>query len=60
MPCSGLKSDTSVMPGAVCSTSMVLRPSRERPVWFVTSPTRLPRRTRELIGREHVDPVQHW
>ena len=59
MPCSGLKSDTSVTPGAACSTSMVLVPSRARPVWLVTSPTRLPRRTRELIGREHVDARQH-
>ena len=42
MPCSGLNSETSVTPGAACSTSMVLRPARSRPVWLVTSPTRLP------------------
>ena len=43
MPCSGLKSDTRVTPGAARSTSIVLTPSRERPVWLVTRPTRLPR-----------------
>ena len=43
MPCSGLNSATSVTPGACASRSIVLAPSRERPVWFVSRPTRLPR-----------------
>ena len=42
MPCSGLKSAASFTSGAEASRSMVGVPSRARPVWFVTSPTRRP------------------
>ena len=42
MPCSGLKSATSLTSLASCSRSIAAAPSRARPVWFVTRPTRLP------------------
>ena len=32
-----------------------MAPSRARPVWFVTSPTRLPSQRRELLRAQHVD-----
>ena len=41
MPCSGLNSLTSLTPGARNRTSIVEAPPRVRPVWLVTSPTRL-------------------
>src|SRR6266542_2368589 len=41
MPCSGEKSATSFTPGALWNRSIVLSPSRSRPVWFVIRPTRL-------------------
>ena len=37
------------------SRSIVAAPSRARPVWFVTRPTRLPRQRREAVGAQHVD-----
>jgi len=43
MPCSNANSAVSRTPGACASRSIVLRPARSRPDWFVTSPTRLPR-----------------
>ena len=51
MPCSGLKSATSVTSFASCSRSIVVAPSRARPVWLVTSPTRLPLQRREAARR---------
>src|SRR3979490_113673 len=52
MPCSGPYSAVSETPGALNRMSIVLRPARSRPEWFVSSPTRLPRmRCRESVTR---------
>ena len=42
MPCSGLNSATSFTSGRGLSRSIVDAPSRARPVWFVSRPTRMP------------------
>ena len=55
MPCSGLNSATSFTSFAPCSRSIVVAPSRARPVWFVTRPTRLPCERREALAAQHVD-----
>ncbi len=56
MPCSGLKSATSFTSGAPCSRSIVVAPSRARPVWFVTRPTRLPLSAAKPLARSTSRP----
>ena len=58
MPCSGLKSATSFTSGARCSRSIVVAPSRARPVWFVTRPTRLPLSAAKPFARNTSMPVR--
>ena len=59
MPCSGLKSDTSVTPGGgpqhIDGASSVARAAG----LVRDQPDTLAAQDRELIGREHVDPGQH-
>ena len=58
MPCSGLNNAASVTPGAFAIRSIVLTPSRDLPVWFVSRPTRLPRSRYEVLRREDIDAGQ--
>ncbi len=57
MPCSGLKSAARVTSFASCSRSMAGTPSRDRPVWLVTRPTRLPRSAANPAARIASSPV---
>ena len=57
MPCSGLKSATSLTSFAANSRSIAVAPSRARPVWLVTSPTRLPLSGAKPCARSTSRPV---
>ena len=57
MPCSGLNSAARVTPGAFASRSIVLTPSRDRPVWLVSRPTRLPRSRAKFSPASTSTPV---
>ncbi len=57
MPCSGLKSATSLTSFAPNSRSIAVAPSRARPVWLVTSPTRLPLSGAKPCARSTSRPV---
>ena len=59
MPCSGLNSAASFTSLASKIRSIAVAPSRARPVWLVTSPTRLPASGREALRAEDVESGLH-
>jgi len=60
IPCSGLKSATSVTPGACASRSIVLRRLRSIPVWLVMRPTRFPTNGANFCDSSTSMPVRVW
>ena len=58
MPCSGLRSATSVRFFAACSRSMVDVPSRATPVWLVSSATLAPASRAKPSARSTSIPVR--
>src|SRR6266545_3334662 len=60
MPCSGEKSATSFTPGALWNRSIVLSPSRSRPVWFVIRPTRLSLSSAKPSRLRTSMPLREW
>ena len=58
MPCSGLNRATSLTSFALKIRSIVVAPSRARPVWLVTSPTRLFRSAANPSARRTSMPLR--